>query len=473
MVAIGTFCAPAARGYFANGRWSHTATDGATDPLGSPVTVTWSLVPDGTTIPGRGTSSFVAFMDGLFGGGSGTVAERVWFPLVQQSFDRWTELGGLSFVYEPADDGVNLGGFAGVIGTRGDVRIGGVLLDGPGGTNAQTGFLDNGDITVDTGDGAFFGNPAGNSLDFRNTLTHEIGHALGLGHIDSTNAAFLMEPFSDDTIDGPQLDDIRGLHFLYGDAWERTPAGPNNAAATATMLGELTPGATLTIGLDGAGGAAVLPTETDFASIANNVDEDWFEFTVPAAASLDVTLTPTGPNYFEKPTGIGSLQLTRSSRISDLSLELYESDGGEPELVATANLAPVGQPELLSGILLNQDKTYFARILGDANDVQLYHLSLATAAAGLPGDFNGDGAVDGGDFLHWQREAAGALGPADLDAWGREYGRVVGASAAVPEPSAIACAGAYCVALIGLFAYGRVRRARNAPSRCAFRQRFR
>lgn len=36
LVAIGAFPAPAARGYFANGRWSHTATDGATDPLGSP-----------------------------------------------------------------------------------------------------------------------------------------------------------------------------------------------------------------------------------------------------------------------------------------------------------------------------------------------------------------------------------------------------------------------------------------------------
>ena len=37
--------------YIANSRWAFTATDGAAGPLGSPVTLTWSIAPDGTLLP--------------------------------------------------------------------------------------------------------------------------------------------------------------------------------------------------------------------------------------------------------------------------------------------------------------------------------------------------------------------------------------------------------------------------------------
>src|ERR1700754_4835600 len=90
--------------FFSNGRWSFTATDGSTAPLGSSVNVTWSIVPDGTTIPGEGGSDLVSFLDSSFGGGGGAdLTQRPWFTFFEQSFERWNELSGLNFIYEPAD----------------------------------------------------------------------------------------------------------------------------------------------------------------------------------------------------------------------------------------------------------------------------------------------------------------------------------------------------------------------------------
>ena len=64
---------------------------------------------------------------------------------------------------------------------------------------------------------------------------------------------------------------------------------------------------------------------------------------------------------------------------------------------------------------------------GDGNDVALL-------AAGLPGDFDFDGDVDGSDFLLWQTDPS--IGP--LSDWEANYGAVAtlsAASAAVPEPT--------------------------------------
>ncbi len=62
---------------------------------------------------------------------------------------------------------------------------------------------------------------------------------------------------------------------------------------------------------------------------------------------------------------------------------------------------------------------------------------LVVYEAGIPGDFDGNGVVDGSDFLLWQRDpSVGSL--AD---WKTNYGMgtalILAASAAVPEPSSI------------------------------------
>jgi hypothetical protein len=76
---------------------------------------------------------------------------------------------------------------------------------------------------------------------------------------------------------------------------------------------------------------------------------------------------------------------------------------------------------------------------GDGNDVALY-----TKPSGLAGDFDGDGDVDGRDFLAWQRgQSPRPLGAGNLALWKHHYhdsGAMISSTApmAVPEPSSLA-----------------------------------
>jgi hypothetical protein len=467
LLVLAAHCCAAVRSeaFFVNGRWSVTASNGATGLNGTPVIVTWSIAPDGTSVNGHG-SDLVAFLDGIVPGGSGPdLTLRPWFPLIKGSFDRWSELGGLTFVYEPADDGVALGSSFGALGVRGDVRLGGTAIDGPSGTLAQTGFLNNADMTVDTADGVYYGASADQYLNLRNTFTHEFGHAFGLGHSDSSSAAFLMEAFSSTAFDGPQFDDVRGLQHLYGDANEKAHGGAgNNTFANATPLGALAAGQTFSIGDDATLGVAVAPSETDFVSVANVNDLDVYSFAVGGASLVDVTLTPTGPNYTER-FGGGSYSTTSSSRSSDLYVELHRLDEGGASLVASASSAPLGQPEFILDASLEAGN-YAVRIGGSTNTVQLYRLQIAVDAAPTPGDFDDDGDVDGADLLAWQAGLGTAYSAADLTTWQTEFGTMASAESvvrAVPEPTGMALAVATVFAAVTMRAHGAAFRRGIAP----------
>jgi hypothetical protein len=63
---------------------------------------------------------------------------------------------------------------------------------------------------------------------------------------------------------------------------------------------------------------------------------------------------------------------------------------------------------------------------------------VAGDSGATPGDFNGNGAVDGADFLLWQRSYP-TLGAADLSDWQANYGMGGGSPlAGIPEPSSVA-----------------------------------
>ncbi len=72
----------------------------------------------------------------------------------------------------------------------------------------------------------------------------------------------------------------------------------------------------------------------------------------------------------------------------------------------------------------------------DSSNALIHIFQVGSAASA---DFNGDGNVDGRDFLAWQRgESPNFLSPSDLALWQNEYGSGTLASLnAVPEPSAV------------------------------------
>jgi hypothetical protein len=80
-----------------------------------------------------------------------------------------------------------------------------------------------------------------------------------------------------------------------------------------------------------------------------------------------------------------------------------------------------------SGLDINSDE-----------NLPFYGLSevITITEGGLPGDFDNNGAVDGKDFLKWQRDG---LSQADLALWQANYGAtgLSAATAAVPEPASV------------------------------------
>ncbi|MEQ9410795.1 MAG: choice-of-anchor Q domain-containing protein, partial [Fuerstiella sp.] len=374
-------------------RWSTTAIDGSGLTQGDPTTLTWSIVPDGTAIPALGgiagessdPSDIVAFLRGIYGVSDTDsdytdAADAPWFSQFETTFDRWSDLTGITYVYEPNDDGAAFTSFSnsapGVAGTRGDVRIGGHPIDGNSGVLAYNFFPNHGEMVIDTGD-SFYSNLNNNSLRLRNVVAHEAGHGIGLRHVESNNAGFLMEPFISTSFDGPQLDDILGAQRHYGDAFE-----PNDTTGTATDLGSLAASQTLTIGGD-ATDTTVTATDTSLVSIDDDLDADFYSFTVSAAVDLQITLTPQGPTYNQGPQG-GTQSAFDTAAQSNLALELRDTNG--TSVLGSVDLNPAGQTESIT-VSLSGAGTYFVRVTGAENAAQFYQLDVA-AAAGAPTEFD-------------------------------------------------------------------------------------
>jgi len=93
-------------------------------------------------------------------------------------------------------------------------------------------------------------------------------------------------------------------------------------------------------------------------------------------------------------------------------------------------------------------------------------LVSSDAAATIPGDYNGNGAVDAADYIVWRENEGtnnvllndpigGAIGQAQFDQWRAHFGQTAGsgaianASVAVPEPATLLLISlaAFCVLL--------------------------
>ena len=366
---------------FGGSQQGWTTTSGGSSPYGEEAILTWSVVPDGTTLPtGVGEpvspSSLIAFLDGIHHGGPGPggsdLTQRAWFPLMKSAFDRWDAVSAIRFTHSPQDDGVTLGSFSGVNGIRGDHRIGGHHLDGTTSPTfvAYNFFPNNADMVIDTDEVGRMGNPGNNFVLFRNTLMHEIGHGLGLNHPASSDSKFLMEAILDGTIDGPQLDDILGIHRLYGDRYEEF--GGNDTAVKATNLGLLSIGQSIKLGED-AVDKVVAPTDVDFVSINMAADTDYYKVSLAEAGKLSIVLTPLGPTYKDGPNGGTQVDFVSAAQ-SDLSLRIYDSTG--LNLLANVNSNGLGGLESLLQFPADA-ANYFIRVSGLQDAAQFYQLDIA------------------------------------------------------------------------------------------------
>ena len=344
------------------GHWSETATDGSGQGVqGLPVTVTWSIVPDGTGAPDRGggaaaPSNLRAWLAGIYGTAAGGVENQPWFPLFQEAFDNIAAQSGLRLVYEPNDDGVALTNFSsgkGVLGVRGDIRLSSRDIDGDFGVLAFAYSPNYGDVVIDSTDG-FFNNTSSNSIRLVNTLTHELGHALGLGHVCPIDQTKLMEPFLTTAFRGCQFDDTYSLQRQYADELEIHSGLRNNDTAGNATPVSLVPGATST---------------WRWLSNDDSSDVDYIRFSGLAGQSLTVRVVPSDPiapadadvdTYREGAQNSDGTCSAGSdfdpTTQQDLTLELLGGNGST--VLAGSTSAPAGETESIGGFLLPSDGSY-------------------------------------------------------------------------------------------------------------------
>jgi hypothetical protein len=335
-------------------RWASTAS-GSTGSQGDRITLTYSFVPDGTTVPTlttgvNSTSNLFAFMNARYS----SVAQ--WQAIYAQVFTRWSQLIGVTYVFEPNDDGAAFGA-SGQIGVRGDCRFSGAALDGPSNVLAFNYFPSagvGGDMVIDTAD-TFFDNTGSSSLRLRNVLAHEHGHGLGMAHVCPVTSTKLMEPFVSLAYDGPQFDDILNGQRHYGDTRE-----PNDIPANAALITD----------------ADATSRTLGSVSIDDNSDTDMYKFTVASPGVLSVTARPVGTNYLDgaqNSDGSCSAGVAFDAiRVHNLSVSILASDGAS--VLASANVNPAGIGDTAIATITSSG-TFYARVNGDSTDnIQAYEL---------------------------------------------------------------------------------------------------
>jgi len=396
-------------------RWGLTALGPAGQP-GDPIVLTYSFVPDGTLIPSgageaAGPSNLFAALNGIYG------SPQVWQDLYAQMFARWSALTGITYVYEPNDDGEPFFAAEGIPGVRGDLRMAGKPIDGFQNIAAYNFYpATGGDMVIDTSD-ALYTFTGSNSLLLRNVLTHEHGHGMGQNHVCPPNQSKIMEPATPLAFDGPDHDAIRSAQRHYGDPYE-----PDNSAATATSLGTLSAGESMLIG----------PTpapDVPFASVLSidsNLEHDWFRFSVEGARRVSVTVTPIGLLYDDSDQicpgqtfSCCSGSFTDSRSLANLGVRLVNGDG--VTALGTATSQAIGLPETVAGLILPAAGDYFIHVFETNQPVQaqFYHLSIEVLSGPCPGDANGDGEIDFSDLVsvlaNWLSVTPTGWGPGDAN----------------------------------------------------------
>jgi hypothetical protein len=372
--------------YNVGSRWTSTAS-GGTGSQGDPITLLWSFVPDGLSIPsgvgeGAAASNLFSRMDTLFAASGG---RAVWVQQFVRSFARWEALSGVGYVRVTVggndwDDGASWTS-SGSVGLRGDVRISMKNIDGGSGILAYNAFPGNGNGGNMVLDSSETWQASASSFRFlRNTIMHEHGHGLGFNHTCSTNSGILMEPFLATSFDGPQQDDIRAVQRNYGDPFE-----PNNNAASAPVVATLSTVGTTTVGIiptNAPGDSITYPAvpNASLISIDANAETDFWKASTTANLLATVTVTPIGSTYDDSDQQNDGSCLTGNNfnalAVADLTLRITDVSGATT--LAFQNATTVGTAESIPTFLLSGNSTYtFVVAEADApTQSQLYRLQF-------------------------------------------------------------------------------------------------
>ena len=365
---------------------------------GLPVALTYSFPEDGLVANNcfgqARVNQLHARLNGIYGD------EATWKQIFANEFERWSEKTGVIYT-EVADDNAGWGAqgpFNGSSG-RGDIRI--VMGDngGPSGVLACNSFPDNGDMFLDVDENW------GSNTFFRNVITHEHGHGMGLAHtcpaLNGSIGGFpiLMKPFIDTGFLGPQFDDSLSGQFLYGDRFEPNTTGPSSVNLPG--MGQTNNG---------------VPFTVEEVSLHSDNDLDLFRFENFGGTEISVFLAPIGPTYFQGPQngGGGSGCVGNSggefvaSAQGDLQFEILEPNFSQFALV---NANGVGGTEVISDLQLpvldtrGASETWYVRVTtpdgGTFADIQMYNITITTDGGGSttsPVDLTGDGCVDSVDL---------------------------------------------------------------------------
>ncbi|MDA0768568.1 MAG: matrixin family metalloprotease, partial [Verrucomicrobia bacterium] len=357
------------------GRWSATAThptDSATQGL--PTTLTWSIVPDGTPVPsGSGIgdsndpSNLRAFLSSVYGSGLDGGGNPLWLSYFRTVFDNISAQTGITYLYEPNDDGVTKNSSNnGILGVRGDIRICGHEIDGNSSVLAYNSYPgQGGDMVIDTDDN-WFNNNKLNANSLTNLVEHENGHGLGLKHVCPTNQTKLLEPIIYLGYRGIQFDDLYGLQRQYGDFLEKHNGSRNNDSFANAAPLNLTPGT---------------PFALQWLSIDDDTDTDYYSIEAIPGTTITVRVIPSSASYLEGAANTNgscsSGSTFDSSTRQNLTLALLAPD--QLTTIANGSNTPAGQTEEIINVPTTHNGTHYIRV--DESDAgldtcQLYRLEV-------------------------------------------------------------------------------------------------
>jgi hypothetical protein len=384
-----------------------------------PNRITFSLVPDGTSVGGTPSSLFQSL-------NSDSKAPN-WQNAIVQAAAVWQQVTGINLV-QVADDGAPIGSGP---DQQGDPNHGDIRIAGAPDNSSTLAFafapppINGGDLA---GDIVFNTNQPwttnGGTYDLETVAIHELGHALGLNHSSLTSA--VLYAYYNGSKHALTADDTSGIQSLYGPQ----PGDPDaNSAQTAINLnGSLNAQGQLTRVMPG----PLLTTKTNSA--------DWFYVQAPANTSGTLTVSMQGAGFSLLQPDVAIYNGTASTKL----VEKYSTAFGA---TATATITGVSPGE---GFYIRAGSAGYTPGRG-AYALQV-NLGLATQAPAVPtsttiaaqpsqGAGNAMSSADstggGGGLLGGLLQAVGGLLDhivyGTLDGWGDSFTTRVGAHPTGPS----------------------------------------